>query len=192
MEDYYQKNFAEYHRKTFFVNPSSFLKPFVKLIPKGASVLDVGCGSGRDVLWLKKRGFIVSGFEKSPGLVNLARKHTGCEIIEGDFETYDFAKLTFDAVLLSGALVHIPPEKLSNIFKRITAVLKENGFIYISLKQGNYSMTDQSGRIFYLWQHRDLQDMFSRLNFSILDKTITKSALKSADIWLGYVLRANW
>ncbi len=73
----------------------------------------MGCGSGRDLLWLKERGFKVMGFERSEGLAELARKNSGCEVIEGDFETFDFSPLSFDAVIASGSLVHVPHEKTS-------------------------------------------------------------------------------
>jgi len=39
----------------------------------------VGCGSGRDLLWMKKQDFDVIGFERSPGLAELARENAGCE-----------------------------------------------------------------------------------------------------------------
>ena len=93
MSDYYQENYKAYHEKTFSIDPSSFLTPLAQRLPAEAFVLDVGCGSGRDLLWMKKHGFEVIGFERSPGLAELAREITGCEIIEGDYETYDFSSI---------------------------------------------------------------------------------------------------
>ena len=87
MPDFYQENFKAYHQKTFSIDPSSFLEPLARRLPAEAFILDVGCGSGRDLLWMKKRGFDVIGFERSPGLAELARDNVGCEVIEGDFET---------------------------------------------------------------------------------------------------------
>ena len=43
-------------------------------------VLDIGCGSGRDLKWLRERGFSVTGFERSKGLAALARRHAGGRI----------------------------------------------------------------------------------------------------------------
>jgi len=93
MSDYYQKNYNAYHEKTFSIDPTSFLAPLAQRLPAEAFVLDVGCGSGRDLLWMKKRGFDVIGFERSPGLAELARDNVGCEVIQGDFETYDFSSI---------------------------------------------------------------------------------------------------
>ena len=98
MKDFYSENYKLYHERTFSIDPSLFLEPLIKVLPRGAYILDVGCGSGRDLLWLKERGFKVMGFERSEGLAELARKNSGCEVIEGDFETFDFSLLSFDAV----------------------------------------------------------------------------------------------
>ncbi|MFO7963088.1 MAG: hypothetical protein R6U50_04120 [Desulfobacterales bacterium] len=48
--DLYQRNFLEYHRRTFTIDPSSFLEPLVKHLEACSSILDVGCGSGRHLL----------------------------------------------------------------------------------------------------------------------------------------------
>ena len=88
--NYYNENHKEYFDRTFSLDPSSFLAPLAERLSSGAMVLDVGCGSGRDLLWFKNKGFEVIGFEKSSGLAELAMEHSGVEVIEGDFDTYDF------------------------------------------------------------------------------------------------------
>ena len=100
MSDFYQNNYRAYHEKTFSIDPSSFLEPFASHLAEDSLILDVGCGSGRDLLWLKNRGFKVIGFERSKGLAELARENVGCEVIEGDFETFDFSTLSVDAIIL--------------------------------------------------------------------------------------------
>ncbi|MBW2612111.1 MAG: methyltransferase domain-containing protein, partial [Deltaproteobacteria bacterium] len=79
-EDYYQRHFLEYHTQTFNVDPASFLEPLTKYLQPGDRILDVGCGSGRDLLWFKNRGFVATGFERSAGLARLARQNT--EMVE--------------------------------------------------------------------------------------------------------------
>ncbi len=191
MKQYYQTNFNAYHQRTFFVDPALLLNPFVTALSQNASVLDIGCSSGRDLLWLKKQGFQITGFEQSPGLADLARKHAACEIIEGDFETFDFATFSFDAILASGSLVHVPHNRLSQVLENIKHALKQNGIFYISLKQGNNFRTDQTQRIFYLWQESELKKLFSALNFDIIHISNTKSVMNSKEMWLGYVLKCN-
>ena len=188
--DFYQNHYESYFKRTVSINPSSFLLPFVKALPQNSSILDIGCGSGRDLLWLKKQGFYLTGFDQSQGLVRLAARHSRCEVIAGDFETYDFSPFSYDAILAAGSLVHVPHARLAAVIQNIRKALESCGIFYVSLKQGQGTRTDAFGRIFYLWQEHDLAEIFSRLNFSVLKTSNTKSVLNSKDPWLGFVLRA--
>jgi SAM-dependent methyltransferase len=190
MSDYYQQNYRTYHEKTFFVDPSSFLTPFAEKLNPGSTVLDIGCGSGRDLLWLKKRGFEVIGFERSRGLASLAGKNAGCEVIEGDFETYDFSDLQADAVLFPGSLVHIEPDRLVNLLENITNDTQAS-VVYISLKEGTGVKPGADGRAFYLWDDKDLRKLFERLGFQMVESSKSASLVNPKDIWLGYVLEKS-
>lgn len=191
MTDFYHTHYKAYDQRTFTIDPSSFLSPFLKAIPHGASILDIGCASGRDLLWFKNKGFAVTGFEKSRGLAELARKNAGCEVIEGNFESYDFSALSFDAVLASGAFVHIPHDRLFSIIQNIRRALVNNGFFYISLKKGEGEKTDDTGRTFYLWQDAELRALFDRLGLDVLNFQSSESILNAKDVWLGYVLQST-
>jgi len=188
MIDFYQRHHKAYHEKTFHIDPSSFLEPLVRHLESDANLLDVGCGSGRDLLWLKKNGFNVTGFERSRGLAALARKHASCRIIEGDFQTYDFSKWTFDAILLSGSLVHIPHAHLDSIFGHILKGIEKGGKVLVSLKEGNGSFVGKDGRAFFYWQDSELRDLFTKHAFSILEFHKASSEVNKRDTWLSYVL----
>ncbi len=188
MTDYYQKNYKAYHEKTFSIDPTSFLDPLTQRLPADAFILDVGCGSGRDLLWMKNRGFEVLGFERSPGLAELARDNAECEVIEGDFETYDFSSILVDAVMLIGALVHVPHERFSEVFKNITAAIPKHGSVLITLKEGSGDRTDADGRIFYLWQDPKARELFDTLGFKVCDFSTSVSKSGSGDFWMSYVL----
>jgi SAM-dependent methyltransferase len=189
MSDYYKHHFQVYHNRTFLVDPSPFLEPLAANLKTGSTVVDVGCGSGRDILWLKKRGYHVIGLERSSGLAGLARKHTAGRIIEADFETYDFAKLSADALLLIGALVHLPRPKFPVVLKAICRALKKTGFLLITMKQGTSTATDPHGRKFTLWQNNELRDVFQSLSLTVIDFLRQPSKINTDDIWLGYVLK---
>lgn len=191
MPDYYQKHFQTYHQKTFFIDPSSFLEPFKKNLEPGCRILDIGCGSGRDMLWLKNHGFSVSGFERSAGSAELARQNTGCDIIEGDFVDFDFLKLPSDAVLLAGSLVHVSHKKLPIVFKRVIAGLRPDGKVLITLKQGKGKASDSHGRVFYYYQESDLEAIFAGLGFSVLNFSKQVSKVNTRDVWLGFVLASE-
>jgi len=188
MSDYYQENYKAYHDKTFSIDPTSFLESLARRVPPEAFILDVGCGSGRDLLWMKKQGFEVIGFERSPGLAELARDNAGCEVIEGDFETYDFSSILVDAVILVGALVHVPHERFSKVFENITSAISENGSVLITLKEGTGDLKGPDGRNFYLWQDEKAQKVFDTLGFKVCDFSTSVSKTGSGDVWMSYVL----
>ena len=188
MNDYYQLNYKAYYERTFHIDPAAFLKPFADRLPPGAAVLDVGSGSGRDLLWLKNRGFAVTGFERSPGLAALAGTSAGCPVIEGDFKSFDFSALAFDALLLCGSLVHLAHEQLPDVLDNVIEALNRPGWVFLSLKSGRGHRTDESGRTFYLWQSGDLETILGEKEFEILDVTRSVSAAGTGEQWLGYVL----
>jgi SAM-dependent methyltransferase len=188
MPDYYQKKYKSYHEKTFRIDPSDFLAPFAERLTAGAIVLDVGCGSGRDLLWMNKKGFDVIGFDSSPGFVKLAMENVGCEVIEGNFETYAFSAISADAIMLIGAMVHIPYERFSDVFRNIISSLSDFGIILITLKEGTGTITDTEGRTFYLWQDEKARAIFESHGFKICDFSKSDSKTGSGEIWLGYVL----
>jgi SAM-dependent methyltransferase len=188
MSNYYQKNYKAYHEKTFSIDPTSFLAPLAQRLPAEAFILDVGCGSGRDLLWMKRKGFEVIGFERSSGLAELARDNAACEVMEGDFETYDFSTILVDAIMLIGALVHVPHERFSDVFQNITSAIPENGSVLITLKQGSGDRTDSDGRIFYLWDDQKTREVFDTLGFKVCDFSTSVSKTGSGDLWMSYVL----
>ncbi len=188
MPDYYQKNYKAYHEKTFSIDPTSFLEPLARRLPAEAFILDVGCGSGRDLLWMKKKGFDVIGFERSPGLAELAGDNAGCEVIEGDFETYDFSSILVDAIMAIGALVHLPHERFSDVFENITSAISDNGLVLITLKEGFGDLKNPDGRIFYLWQNSKARELFDTLGFKVCDFSTSVSKTGSRDVWMSYVL----
>jgi SAM-dependent methyltransferase len=191
MENYYLKEFKEYHQKTFFIDPCDILSPLTKHLSPGASILDVGCGSGRDLLWLKERGYRVTGFEFSKGLSNLARENAGCNVIEGNFRNFDFSKFSYDAIILIGALVHLPYKEFQIVLKGILNALTQNGLVLVSLNEGSGRKTDNTGRTFWRWQDIELREIFQLLELKVLEFKRQETKVGKGKIWLSYVLEKN-
>ncbi|MCP3951994.1 MAG: class I SAM-dependent methyltransferase, partial [Desulfobacterales bacterium] len=140
------------------------------------------------LLWLKNRGYAAIGFERSPGLADQARAHAGCPVIEGDFAGFNFTDLTFDALLVSGALVHLQARQLADVLDNLLKALNNPGWVFLSLKAGQGQRTDQWGRTFHLWQKQDLERLLERRGLKILDFSRSVSAAGTGEPWLGYVL----
>ncbi|MDZ7699254.1 MAG: methyltransferase domain-containing protein [Deltaproteobacteria bacterium] len=191
MKDYYEKNAAQYYDETVHIDPSTFLQPLTQWLRPCATILDVGRGSGRDMRWFKERGFTVTGMERSPGLAELARNHCECPVMKADFETHDFSSMSFDALVLVGALVHIPHDRFKEVLENILQALVPAGHVLITLKEGRELTEASHDRLFYLWQDAALRTIFGDLNLKVVDFSRTVSKVRDSDIWLGYVLRKD-
>lgn len=189
MKQYYRKNYQAYFEKTVSINPALFLEPFVRKLSQGSVVWDIGCGAGRDLLWLRQRGLNPVGFEQSSGLAHLAREYSGCRVVEGDFEIFDFSTAAAHGMLLTAALVHIEPHAVEQVLANILTGLKKGGIVHISMKQGEGIITDETGRIFYLWQPEVLESIFQKSGLNILEGFMGASALNTGETWLSYLLR---
>ena len=186
--DYYEIHAHDYFDKTISADPSGFLSPFVRFLSPRARILDIGCGSGRDLRWLKLHGFEPTGLERSISLAVLARKYSGCPVIEGDLETFDFSVGLWDSVMMVGSLVHIPHERLYPVIQTILSGLSFPCMILVTMKEGDGRCKGEDGRTFYLWNASSLKSIFLRLNLKTAAFFRNVSAIGSHEIWLGYVL----
>ncbi|WP_222427645.1 class I SAM-dependent methyltransferase [Desulfobotulus alkaliphilus] len=165
---------------------SLFLSDFVHSLPRGARVLDVGCGSGRDLKWLKAQGFHAEGLDRSPELVDFAERYSGCRVWQADFETWDFKDMKVEGLLFSGSLVHLSEEKVISVMERLGCLLADGGRIYVSLKEGKGTYRDKNGRIFYLWEQERAESLWKGLGRDILFFRRQRSG--AGTDWLGWVL----
>ena len=70
--DYYNKHADEFAVSTFKVDMESLYQPFLAELQEGVRILDVGCGSGRDTLAFKNKGYQVDAIDYSEELVKKA------------------------------------------------------------------------------------------------------------------------
>lgn len=189
MSNFYEDNHQQYFDSTVGIDPSVFLEPLAKRLKPKATILDIGCGSGRDLLWFARRGFQPTGFEQSPSLASLARNHANCPVIEGDFRLFNFSVLQFSALVFVGSLVHVSQKALPVILSACCQALVPEGLLLITLKEGEGTKRAADGRVFTLWSRLDIEKVFAASNLHIIDFSRQISKIRPDDIWLGYMLR---
>ena len=97
MTNYYNENATSFFNDTVNVDMSSLYSKFTPLVKAHGSILDAGCGSARDSLYFKTKGFNVHSFDASEVLaekasqllqqnvesfIDIRRKRTSCKSIE--------------------------------------------------------------------------------------------------------------
>jgi SAM-dependent methyltransferase len=104
--------------------------------PPPFTLLDFGCGPGRDLRTFKARGHRVIGLEGSPQLAAMARTNSGCEVLEQSFLELDLPGSHFDGVFANAVLFHIPSQELPRILGELHATLKPGGVLFSSNPRG--------------------------------------------------------
>lgn len=144
--DYYNKHAEEFTASTFEVDMESLYQPFLAELPEGARILDVGCGSGRDTLAFKNKGYQVDAIDYSEELVKKATRLTGIPIkLKSFYEVDDYE--AYDGIWACASLLHCERSRLAEVLEKMVQALKPNGVIYMSFKYGD-SDRDQDGRQF--------------------------------------------
>ena len=144
---YYEVNAKQYYDSTVDINMTVLYTPFLTYMPTFASILDAGCGSGRDTLYFIKRGYKVTAFDNAPSLVNLASKLTGQEVLQLSFMDIDFDS-QFNGVWACSSLIHLPIDELHDALSKLSRSLKTDGVMYASFYYG-IGEKNRDGRIFY-------------------------------------------
>ena len=143
---YYEDQAAAFCAETVTVDMAPLHDRFLAHLPPGAQLLDVGCGSGRDVRAFQRLGYAVSAIEPAPALARLAAAHCGLPIAVRRAQDIDWLA-RFDGIWACASLLHVPLVELPEVFQRLARALKPGGVLYVSFKHG-VGEREQGGRRF--------------------------------------------
>lgn len=147
MCNYYESNAEHYAAETFSADMSEQYQRFLPLLKKGAKILDVGSGSGRDACYFQKHGYQVTALEPSKNLCREIRKVFSGEIICSDIQNYR-PKERYDGIWACASLIHLQEEEIRRFFEKIDLYLNDNGVVYVSGKNGISTGEVEDGRFF--------------------------------------------
>ena len=100
------------------------------------TILDLGCGPGRDLKTLTGLGHIAIGLDGAARFAQMARAHSGCEVWEQDFLDLDLPAERFDGIFANASLFHVPRAELPRVLRQLRAALKPRGILFSSNPHG--------------------------------------------------------
>ncbi len=99
-------------------------------------ILDFGCGPGRDLMSLTRRGHEAVGLDGTDRFVEMARAHSGCEVLHQDFLSLFLEPESFDGVFANASLFHVPTSELPRVLGELAAALRPGGILFSSNPRG--------------------------------------------------------
>ena len=96
--------------------------------------IDLGCGPGRNAIWLARQGWRVTAVDASAvGLAQAkeraAREGLSLQLVQADLLSYVPAPASFDLVVVAN--LHLAPEQRAPFFARAVAAVAPGGHIFV-------------------------------------------------------------
>lgn len=155
---------------------------------KGKSVLDVGCGPGRDAKYFSEKGSDVVGIDLTPNFIKIASENvSSAKFLLMDMCRLDFPNDFFDGVWCCASFLHIPKIDAKSALLGFKRVLKPSGLIYVSVKGGydegvvKSTIYSDCERFFAFYSEQEIVSLFKDCGFDILSVSIDRKK----DEWIN-------
>ena len=168
--------------------PAQTIEPvFLKHLPRSGRILESGCGLGRWVFYLRRKGYDIAGIDLAEPAIQAARSYDPTVPIHRDDVLHSsFAGGVFDAAISLGVVEHFEdgPEVALGELRRL---LKNDGLLFISVPTQNLMRTlltnhmkalyrlilQRRGKEFVFEEYRytrsEFQSRLARAGFEILE-----------------------
>lgn len=184
---YYNKNAEKYSESTLNADVSGLYDHFIPIINKTASILDLGCGSGRDSKYFLDAGYRVTAVDGSPELCRIASEliHQPVRLLL--FKDLDYHE-EFDAVWACASLLHVPKSEIHEIMLKVSESIKPDGILYMSVKHGNSERIDGE-RSFSDYTEADIPLLLNGSGLELVEHWISEDVRRgrNSEKWLNLI-----
>ncbi len=116
----------------------NYLAKINQRFPKGARILDVGCGNGLLNTWHLAKNFDVVGIDVSERQINEAKKNLpDVEFVCADVREYEFEPNIFDGIISFYCFNHIPRTSYGPLLRKFHDWLRTDGLFLASFGLGD-------------------------------------------------------
>ena len=188
--NYYNENAKSFIAGTVNVDFVKVQDIFLRLLPLRGTVLDFGCGSGRDTKYFLERGYKVDAIDGSIELCKLASEYTGINVKHMLFhELTDVEK--YDGIWACASILHVKRTELPEIIQKMCDATKKNGIIYISFKYGDFE-GERKGRYFTDMTEESISELLTYIPKLKVEKQWITGDVREGrgdERWLNMILR---
>ena len=190
--EHYNQRAEDFWEGTRDHNVSQNIAAMLKYIEGEArfTILDFGCGPGRDLKLFADLGHIAVGLEGAAQFAVMARTHSGCEVWQQDFLKLDLPESHFDGVFANAALFHVPSQELPRVLLELHTSLKPGGVLFSSNPHGSNDGGWNGGRYGVYHDLEAWRRYMSPAGFIELDHNYRPAGLpREHQPWLASVWR---
>ncbi len=188
--DYYNENAKKYFETTYKANMSKQYEMFLKYIKERGSILDFGCGSGRDSLYFKDLGYKVTAIDGSEEMCKLARQYTGLAVKHMQF--LDLCDIeAYDGIWACASILHAPRKQMIDILKKMRNALQHDGSMYVTLKNGTTDEITPECRSYSYYSKDEFEEKADSANLKVVEYTSSLSVTNSKEerYWHNFILQ---
>lgn len=188
--NFYDQHAQQFIDTTINLDMSEFYDKFLTLLPSNSTILDLGCGSGRDLKYFKSQGHHPIGLDPSNKMVEISQKISGCHVEQRKAQDIT-EKVCYHGIWACASLLHVPYDEMNQVFNQLHHALKINGIIYCSFKYGIQQRKKQN-RTFSDYTEETFTNFINSLElFSIQEiwKTSDVRPDRYDEYWLNILLQ---
>ena len=119
IQPFWEQTNATDNVSTFSVAPTKDIEEHYDILPKNSMILDVGCGEGRNSIFMAKLGNSVDAFDISENGINKAKKIAANMGVNINFFCCDLGEFNFPKqydVIMSHGVLHLPHKNIRDEF----------------------------------------------------------------------------
>lgn len=192
--DYYDAHAQQFFYGTIDHDVSQNIGALLDAIESTApfTILDLGCGPGRDLKTFSAMGHRAIGVDGSAQFASMAQAFSGCEVWCQDFAHLDLPPETFDGVFANAVLFHLPSRVLPKVLNDLHACLKPGGVLFSSNPRGQNEEGWNGPRYGSYYDYETWERYLKAAKFSPLHHYYRPPGLPRAQQpWLASVWRKN-
>ena len=194
---YYLEHTSELAERYESANVADLHEKLLSCFSKGANLLEIGCGSGRDAAFMLGQGYHVTGMDGSKEMINMAvTYHPGLKdhlFVKKLPENLTFDICPFDGIYSIAVLMHFELPAIKLIIKKVADILKPKGRFLFSVPLQRKDLDDfgydKNGRLFTLLPEAQWIELCQSEGFKKVSTCITTDGLGRLELpWLTCIV----